>query len=103
MQYKLLLITENIDLFNFSFNWLCAFFVTQFQTNLIDAITSYGVYFMYSAVCAVGVAFVILILPETKGKSPEDMKAYFLGQQTTTMSTKPENRTGVENKAYADP
>lgn len=82
-----------------SFNWLCSFFVTQFQADLIDEITSYGVYFMYSAVCAVGVAFVILILPETKGKSPEDMKAYFLGQKTTT---KPDNRTGEENKAYAE-
>jgi hypothetical protein len=69
---------------------------------MIDGISSYGVYFMYSAVCAVGVAFVLLILPETKGKSPEDMKAYFLGQKTTAMATKPENRTGVENRAYTN-
>jgi hypothetical protein len=41
----------------------------------------------------------VKLTTETKGKSPEDMKAYFLGQKTTT---KPDNRTGEENKAYAE-
>jgi hypothetical protein len=35
-----------------------------------------------------------LILPETKGKSPEDMKAHFLGQHQHS------NKEGAENKAY---
>jgi hypothetical protein len=56
---------------------------------------------MYSAVCAVGVAFVLLILPETKGKSPEDMKTYFLGQQIPATTTAA--KIGEENKGYADP
>jgi hypothetical protein len=38
-----------------------------------------------------------LILPETKGKSPEDMKAYFLGHHQHS------DKEGVENKAYSNP
>jgi hypothetical protein len=38
-----------------------------------------------------------LILPETKGKSPEDMKAYFLGQHHHL------DKEGAENKAYSNP
>ena len=64
---------------------------------MIDGITSYGVYFMYSGVCVAGVAFVLLILPETKGKSPEDMKAYFLG---VIESDSKEEKPGIENNGY---
>ena len=78
-----------------SFNWFCAFLVAQFQSNLIDAITPYGVYFTYASMCAVAVAFVLLVLPETKGKSPEDMKLYFLGQ-----SSRPAKSDGNENQAF---
>lgn len=60
-----------------AFNWLCSFFVTKFQTNLVDAIENSGSYFLYAAVCAVGVIFIFLLVPETRGKSPEDMKRYF--------------------------
>ena len=44
-----------------------------------------------------GVAFVLLILPETKGKSPEDMKLFFQGQ-----SSKPAKSDGNENRAFQD-
>jgi hypothetical protein len=48
--------------FIFSFNWLCAFFVTFFQADMIETMTSYGVYFLYAGVCAVAVAFVMVKL-----------------------------------------
>ena len=49
------------------FNWLCAFIVTKFGTNLEDVINTSGLYFLFGAVNAFGLIFVILFLPETKG------------------------------------
>ena len=79
----------------FSFSWFCAFLVANFRSDLIDAITLYGAYFTFASFCAVAVAFVLLVLPETKGKSPEDMKLYFLGQ-----TSRPAKSDGDENQGF---
>ena len=65
------------------FNWLCAFIVTKFGTNLEDVINTSGLYFLFGAVNAFGLIFVILFLPETKGKTPDDMKRYFTNKEKT--------------------
>ena len=59
------------------FNWTCAFIVTKFATNLEDLINTSGLYFLFCAVNVLGIVFVIIFLPETKGKTPDDMKEYF--------------------------
>ncbi len=69
---------------------------------MIKGMHAYGVYFLYAAVCAMAVAFILLILPETSGKSPEDMKAYFSGKHPTT--AKPQTahtEEGSENQGFA--
>ena len=66
-----------------AFNWFCAFIVTKFGTNLESAINTSGLYFLFGVINILGVIFVILLLPETKGKTPEDMKRYFEGAKTT--------------------
>ena len=60
------------------FNWFCAFILTKFSTNLEEAIHTSGLYFLFGAINAIGMIFVIFLLPETKGKTPEDMKNYFM-------------------------
>ena len=62
-----------------AFNWLCAFVVSKFSSDGEEEIKSSGLYFLIGVICAVGAVFVILAVPETKGKSPEDMKKYFMG------------------------
>ncbi len=37
----------------------------------------YGVYFLYASVCGVGLFFVIFVVPETKGKTPDDLRMLF--------------------------
>ena len=59
------------------FNWFCAFIVTKFATNLETVIHTSGLYFLFCAINTIGVIFVTFLLPETKGKTPDDMKEYF--------------------------
>ena len=37
-----------------------------------------GIFFTFSGIGLVGVVFCICVVPETRGKTPEDMKAYFM-------------------------
>jgi len=62
-------------------NWLFAFLVSKFVPTLMDVMHEWGVYFLFCGVCAVGVIFCALVVPETRGKTPDDMKRYFQGQK----------------------
>jgi hypothetical protein len=61
---------------------------------MTEALGRHGLYFFYAGICAASVVFLILLLPETKGKSPEDMKAYFEGKKKT------QSKVGEENNGY---
>ncbi|KAF4694226.1 hypothetical protein FOZ60_008708 [Perkinsus olseni] len=58
-------------------NWLCSFLVTQFLTQITDAITFYGTFWLFAGVCLIMVLFVVLMVPETKGRTFEEIQAYF--------------------------
>ena len=38
-----------------------------------------GLYFLFASLTVGSVFFVFLAVPETKGKTPEEMRRYFLG------------------------
>ena len=54
--------------------------MAKFETNIEDAIGTSGAYFMFSGVCVVATVFVLLVVPETRGKSADDMREYFEGK-----------------------
>lgn len=58
-------------------NWLLAFVVTKTFVNLQTAITNAGAFWLFGSFCFLGVLFTLFILPETKGKTPEEIQAYF--------------------------
>ena len=55
-------------------NWLGAFAVTMTFLSLSNAITSAGVFWLYAAFCVVTFFFVRHFLPETKGRSLEEIQ-----------------------------
>ncbi|KAK2151651.1 hypothetical protein LSH36_356g06018 [Paralvinella palmiformis] len=61
-------------------NWCFAFFVTKEFSTLQSMLGQHGVFWLYSFCCALGMAFVWRLVPETKGKSLEDIELYFLGK-----------------------
>nr|XP_050859152.1 facilitated trehalose transporter Tret1-like [Vespula vulgaris] len=55
-------------------NWIVAFIVTKTFVNLNNTIHNYGTFWLFSFVCAVGICFVLFFVPETKGKTLEQIQ-----------------------------
>ena len=75
------------------FNWTCAFLVVYFYPMAETALTKYYCYFFFALICLLGAVFIIIFVPETKGKTEEDMKNYFMNKGKNTSETH-------ENKGY---
>ncbi|XP_055927010.1 solute carrier family 2, facilitated glucose transporter member 8-like [Argiope bruennichi] len=58
-------------------NGLFAFIITKTFSELEDLAHNYGAFWTYAALSFVGCFFVILVVPETKGKELEDITKYF--------------------------
>jgi hypothetical protein len=52
--------------------------VTQFFLSLTDWIGEGGTFFLFAAMCGVGFAFVWFLLPETKGRTLEQIQQMWI-------------------------
>lgn len=62
-----------------TFNWLLAFVVTKTFSNLVAAIKIGPTFWLFSGLTIVGVVFVFIFVPETKGKSLPEIQ-FMLGE-----------------------
>ncbi len=60
-----------------AFNWCCAFAVSKFVKDIETGIGADGLYFLFAGVCALATGFVAFVVPETRGRSAEQMRDYF--------------------------
>jgi SP family facilitated glucose transporter-like MFS transporter 8 len=58
-------------------NWLGVFIIIKFYVNMENAMHPYGVYWFSAAVCLISVIYVFIFLPETKGKTLEEVEELF--------------------------
>ncbi|KAG2456073.1 solute carrier family 2, facilitated glucose transporter member 8 [Polypterus senegalus] len=58
-------------------NWGCAFLVTKEFHDVMGLLSSSGTFWMFSAFCLLSVLFTILFIPETKGRSLEQIEEHF--------------------------
>ncbi len=56
-------------------NWFAAWLVAQFFLSLVAAITTAGVFLLFAGFCVVTFAYVRWYLPETKGRTLEELQA----------------------------
>ncbi|KAJ8681662.1 hypothetical protein QAD02_017454 [Eretmocerus hayati] len=56
------------------FNWLMAFVVTKYYNPLEEATNTQTCFWLFSGICALGTVFVFIMVPETKGKSLEEIQ-----------------------------
>lgn len=61
--------------------WTTLFTVTKSYHYLSVALTIQGVYWLYASFCFLGFVFVYILLPETKGKTLEEIEAIFEGEK----------------------
>ncbi|XP_014254936.1 facilitated trehalose transporter Tret1-like isoform X2 [Cimex lectularius] len=59
------------------FNWSCTFIVTKTFIDLTEAIGSDSAFWLFGIICVVGLFFVIFFVPETRGKTLEDIEKEF--------------------------
>lgn len=67
-------------------NWALAFLVTKEFSDMTKAFTTKGTYWMFSGICIIGVLYHWLLLPETKGKTLEQISAHFRGRSHSRLS-----------------
>ncbi|XP_045595886.1 facilitated trehalose transporter Tret1 [Procambarus clarkii] len=65
-------------------NWTTSFIITLLFAPLQTAIGPYGVYWVFAGFCAINLIFCLLVVPETKGKTLQEITAYFGAPNTTT-------------------
>lgn len=63
-----------------AFNWLCTFIVTKTFHNIIEAIEPSGTFWLFASICFVSLFFVIVCVPETRGKSLEQIEDKLTGR-----------------------
>ena len=66
---------------SFRFQWLMAFVTLKFANNINDALNVSGGYFLFGSLCFFSTMFVIYFAPETKEKTNDEMKHFFLSQR----------------------
>ena len=56
------------------FNWVCTFLITFFFSSVSSAIGSYSVFWIFAGISLLGAAFIIVFVPETKGRSLDEVQ-----------------------------
>lgn len=60
-------------------NWGMAFVVTKTFQDMLTSLTSAGTFWLFSSTCVVNILFTVFFIPETKGKTLEQIEAIFRG------------------------
>ncbi|XP_034651607.1 facilitated trehalose transporter Tret1 isoform X1 [Drosophila subobscura] len=63
-----------------AFNWSCTFVVTKTFQDMIDFMGAHGAFWLFGSICFIGLFFVILYVPETQGKTLEDIERKMMGR-----------------------
>lgn len=62
-----------------AFSWLFVFIITKTFLQIESLVGDYGAYWIYAGFCLLTCFFTLFFLPETKGKTLEEIENYFAG------------------------
>lgn len=63
-----------------AFNWMCTFVVTKTFANFIDGLQIWGTFLLFAGICMISILFIALFVPETSGRSLEDIEEKLTGR-----------------------
>ncbi|XP_050301956.1 facilitated trehalose transporter Tret1-like [Anthonomus grandis grandis] len=72
-------------------NFLFNFLIVKLYPTMVSNIGAHGVFYFYGTLGLIGTLFVFCFLPETRGKSLEEIQAFFVGKKTEPILKKPES------------
>lgn len=75
-----------------SFNWTMAFIVTKNFSFMLESLKSWGTYWFFCAIMIFSFFLVVAVLPETKGKTLEEIEAAFRGTALKKSEGQPEGQ-----------
>ena len=75
------------------FNWGCSFVVTKTFSWMIHTLSEAGTFWFFGSMAFLSIGFVYFFLPETKGKSLEEIEAFF--EKKGTRNPAPVRETDV--------
>ena len=81
-------------------NWTFAFLVVYFYPITEKALAKYVCYFFFAGVSILGSILIYFLVPETRGRTEEDMREFFLRKISRT-NTQPAVQTET-NSAYVE-
>ena len=64
--------------------WVACFLLTETFPLLIDHLGPAATFGIYAAICVAGFLFILLRLPETKGKTLEEIEALLVGRKRSS-------------------
>lgn len=90
-----------------SAKWLLSFLVTKFFDDIVLLIGEAGCFWLFAGFCALGFAFVLFFVPETNGRSLEDIQRTFRRrfsmENINTAVAETEPLLGGKDKGRGDP
>lgn len=72
-------ITRRATAITAGFHWFLAFLVTKLYQNMVDMVKPGWVLWHFAVTCVIGALFVYFLVPETKGRTLEDIENEFKG------------------------
>lgn len=81
-----------------AFNWALAFLVTSTFDAMNKTFGNGQTFWVFSVFCVLGVVFVFFFVPETKGKSLNDIQLMLAGEKV--VSSEPKNGTGTTDSKF---
>ena len=76
------------------FAFLCGFMIAKTFVDLLEGLGQSGTFFLYGAICIFGTLLTALFVPETRGKSIEDIQRFYNRTPPTSVARAEDN---VEN------
>jgi len=65
-----------------AFNWSCTFLVTKTFNDILESIGAHGTFWMFGGICVFAMVFTYIWVPETKGKTLEEIEKKLSGRKS---------------------
>ena len=73
-------------------NWMLAFIATKTFVDLKKGLTDAGAFWFFGAICVLGLFFCFFAVPETAGKTSEEIQLFFGNRPAAPVSDKREDQ-----------